>query len=255
MAERGPRSFPHSRYDPVAAIFDLDGTLTDNMPWHARAFEVFMRRHGLPPLTMELRRRLDGKRNDEIMPVLFGRDLTADEQRDLAHEKETLYRETAAGQLEPMPGLLALLDALEAREIPVAVATSGPRENVSYSLREIGLADRITVIVRGDEVPHGKPAPDIYLRAAELLGVDPARCLGFEDAPVGVEAIVRAGMRCVALTTSFDAAVFSQAAVPPHVIYRDFDGYLAAEGAWLRALAGTAPLTSSARRASEKTLD
>jgi len=241
MSDRTSRSFTQSRYDPLGVVFDLDGTLTDNMPWHARAFEVFMRRHGLPPLTMDLRRRLDGKRNDEIMPVLFGRELSGDEQRDLADEKETLYREMSAGHLVPMPGLPDLLDALAARGIPVAVATSAPSENVRYSLRELGLSERIAVIVRGDEVEHGKPAPDIYLRAAAMLGVPAPQCLGFEDAPVGVEAVVRAGMRCVALTTSFDADVFSSAEAVPHATYRDFHAYLDGEGAWLSFTPSTGP--------------
>ena len=73
-------------------MFDLDGTLADNMHWHARAFQVFVERHGLPPITEATRRRIDGKRNAEIMPILFERPLSVDEVTTLAWEKEELYR-------------------------------------------------------------------------------------------------------------------------------------------------------------------
>jgi beta-phosphoglucomutase len=234
-------------FRPHAVVFDLDGTLTDNLPWHARAFEAFTRRHRLPPMTMEMRRRLDGKRNDEVMPVLFGRMLSDEEQRVLADEKESLYRDVAKGHLRPMPGLPALLDVLEARAIPVALATSAPQENVAYTLREIGLADRIATIARGDEVPNGKPAPDVFLLAARLLGADPAMCLAFEDAPVGVEAAVRAGMRCVAITSSFSPAVFAESACPAHAIYPDYVCFLEGEGEWLLSTDAVAGAVGPAR--------
>lgn len=220
---------------PSAAIFDLDGTMVDNMAWHTQAFEAFLARHGLPPVTMDLRKRIDGKRNREIFPLLFGREMTLDEVREYEREKEGAYREVSRGVLQPMPGLLRLLDWYDAQGVPVAVATSAPPENVVHTLTEIGLADRITTIARGDQVPRGKPAPDVFLRAAELLGVDPAACLAFEDAPIGVAAARHAGMRCVALTTSFTPDAFFAADPPPHATYPDFDAFLEAEAALFSA--------------------
>lgn len=220
-------------FRPAAVVFDLDGTLADNMLWHAQAFDRFVARHGLPPITMAMRRRIDGKRNTEIMPILFEREMTPAEIEAHEDEKEGTYRELSRGALRMTAGALRLLDRLTAHGIPVAVATSAPAPNVTHTLDELGLTDRFAVIVRSDEVAHGKPAPDVYLRAAERIGVLPSACLAFEDAPVGVAAAVSAGMRCLAITTTFPAAAFMSAPLPPHGTCADFDAYLGAEGRWL----------------------
>ena len=94
---------------PRGAVFDLDGTLVDNMPIHAEAFSIFASRHGLPPLTLEDRARLDGKRNRDIFPILFNRPLEDPVLRAYADEKEAIYRELSQGRLVPMRGLDRLL--------------------------------------------------------------------------------------------------------------------------------------------------
>ena len=189
-------------FRPQAVIFDLDGTLVDNMPWHAQAFDAFVSRHQLPAMDMAMRERTDGKRNREIFPMLFGRDLTDAEMEALEEEKEGMYREVSSGRLQPLAGLSALLGRLEVHGIPAGVATSGPKKNVAHTLAEIGLAGRFQVIARGDQVQRGKPAPDVFLHAARLIGVAPEACLAFEDAPLGVAAARSAGMMCVAVTSS-----------------------------------------------------
>jgi HAD superfamily hydrolase (TIGR01509 family) len=214
-------------------VFDLDGTLADNMHWHAEAFHRFVRRHGLPPLTPDIRRAIDGKRNVEIMPILFDRPLSAGEIDALAFEKEELYRELSRGKVRPVAGAPALIETLERAGVPWAVATSAPRANVAHTLGELGLSTRAAAIALSDEVPRGKPFPDVYLRAAELVGVPPWACLAFEDAPVGVAAARTAGMRCLALTSTFPADVFAASDPPPDATYPDFEAYLAGEGAWL----------------------
>jgi HAD superfamily hydrolase (TIGR01509 family) len=208
-------------------IFDLDGTLADNMAVHAEAFAIFVGRPGLPALTMADRARLDGKRNRDIFPDLFGRALEEDFLRACIHEKESLYRDLSGGRLQPVPGLLPLLDALEAEGIPVAIATSAPAENVDHTLRELGLAQRLTRIVRSDRVARGKPFPDVFLAAAELVGRAPADCLAFEDAPAGLLAARAAGMTCVAITTGFEAAALAEAGAVPDLAVRDYDEFLA----------------------------
>lgn len=216
-------------------MFDLDGTLADNMHLHARAFQIFVERHGLPPLTGAMRRRIDGKRNAEIMPILFDRPLTADDVAALAREKEALYRDLSQGALQPIRGLTTLLARLAAHGIPAGVATSAPRENVSHTLAELGLAGRFAAVALSDEVARGKPYPDVYLRAADDLRVPPGDCLAFEDAPVGVAAAVAAGMRCLALSSTFPAETFRVADAPPAGVCADFEDYLAGEGQWLAA--------------------
>jgi HAD superfamily hydrolase (TIGR01509 family) len=222
-------------FRPRAIVFDLDGTLTDNMALHAEAFAAFSERHGLAPQTLADRRRLDGKRNSEIFPVLFGREIGREELLVLEQEKESLYREWSVGRLSPAPGALALIERARAHGIAVAVATSAPAENVTHTLREIGLPGLSDVVARGDMVPRGKPFPDVFLEAARRVGVDPSACLAFEDAPMGVEAAVMAGMVCVALTTSFDAATLRSSRVPPHACVAHYDEFLDGPGAWLRA--------------------
>ena len=217
------------------AIFDLDGTIVDNMAVHMEAFAVFCQRHGLKPLTVDDRKRLDGRRNREIFPDLFGRALTDEEQQAFAEEKEALYRQLSVGRLRPVGGFVDLLDHLDARGIKVAVATSAPPGNVSHTLAELGLAGRLTSVVRGDQVARGKPFPDVFLEAAARLGVSPADCVAFEDAPIGIVAARAAGMRTVAISNSFPAEVFLAPAVGADEVVRDFTDYLARFGRQLPA--------------------
>ncbi|HSK08023.1 MAG TPA: HAD family phosphatase [Vicinamibacterales bacterium] len=222
------------------AIFDLDGTIVDNMALHMEAFAIFSERHGLPPLTKEDRRRLDGRRNKDIFPDLFNRSLSEAELLAHAGEKESLYRSLSAGRLVPLAGFDRLVAALDRRSIPIAIATSAPLDNVLHTLREIGLDRDALPIVRSDEVARGKPWPDVFLAAAARVGRAPEECVAFEDAPIGVAAAVAAGMETVAVTTSFSAADFAgHASVPRHVI-ATFDDYLEGPGRWLR-VSPTAP--------------
>ena len=239
---------PLSDFRPRGVIFDLDGTLTDNMPWHAQAFAIFLARHGLPALTMEMRERIDGKRNAEIFPILFGREVSAEETRQFEDEKEGAYRELSRNRLRPIAGVLPLLERLEARGIGVAVATSAPAKNVEHTLDAIGLAGRLPLVVRSDAVPRGKPHPDVFLYAARKLDVPPESCLAFEDAPVGVTAAIRAGMRCVAITSSFPPDTFASGSARADTAYRDFEEFLANEGRWLT----TRPEAGEAREVHER---
>ena len=232
-------TFPARRVAGV--VFDIDGTLLDNMPFHIEAFEAFNEAHGLPPLTLETRRWMDGKRNSDIFPGLFARELSEAEIAHLAHEKESAYRRLSKGRLTPLPGLIRLLDALDLAHVPVALATSAPRENVVHTLHELGLSERLTVIARSDEVPLGKPAPDVFLEAARKIGVCAPDCLAFEDAPIGVVAAGRAGMTCVGIATSYEPEMLAATDPPPALVVPDFDALLDGEGAWLLALAAARP--------------
>ncbi|HHH42091.1 MAG TPA: HAD family hydrolase, partial [Chloroflexi bacterium] len=114
-------------------------------------------------------------------------------------ERDRLFLAAVPSRLRACPGLLPLLEALAERGLPLGVATSGHRRYVELALRTLGIADRFQAVATGDEVARGKPAPDVYLLAAERLGVPPACCLVLEDAPLGVAAARAAGMVCVAV--------------------------------------------------------
>lgn len=223
--------FPARRVAGV--VFDVDGTLLDNMPFHIEAFEAFTAAHDLPPLTLEMRHWMDGRRNSDIFPRLFERALSDEEIATLSLEKESAYRRLSAGRLQPLPGLMRLLDALDAARIPVALATSAPRDNVEHTLRELGFAVRLSVVARSDEVAHGKPAPDVFLEAARKMGVAAADCLAFEDAPMGVVAAGRAGMTVVAVSTSYPPETLAATDPPPTLVVPDFDALLEGPGSWL----------------------
>jgi beta-phosphoglucomutase len=222
-----------SELRPRAVVFDLDGTLVDNMTLHAQAFERFAQAHDLPPLTMDLRRRIDGKRNSEIFPMLFEREMTMDEVLEFEEEKEGAYRQLSRGRLVPVRGALTLLSRLEALGIGFAVATSAPLKNVLHTLAETGLDRRVAVIARGDEVPRGKPFPDVFALAAERLRVPADECLAFEDAPIGVAAAVAAGMTCVGVATTFSPEQFNAHIPAPLAVLPDYESFLQGPGRWL----------------------
>jgi HAD superfamily hydrolase (TIGR01509 family) len=212
---------------PDGFIFDLDGTLLDNMPLHMTAFARFAERHGLPPLRPADRARFDGKRNRDIFPALVGRELSDDEQRQFAEEKEADYRELSRGRLAPLAGLHALLRILYVNGIAVGVATSAPLKNVEHTLGELGLFHLASFTARSDEVARGKPFPDVFLAAASLVGVAPERCVAFEDAAMGIQAAQTAGMKAIAITTTFRRDQFVALGATPDEAVADYDEFLA----------------------------
>lgn len=191
---------------PLAAVFDMDGTLVDNMGFHAEAWIQTARRHGVHNVDVEhFEQHFAGKKNEEIFPELLQREIPVDELNAYAWDKEALYRELATASLSPMPGLIAFLDDLRARGIPLAIATAAPKENRELVIELFGLRHRIDAVVGAEDVVKGKPAPDIFLKAAASLGIDPALCVAFEDAKNGVLSAKAAGMSVVGVVTTTPA--------------------------------------------------
>lgn len=194
--------------DPVSVIFDMDGVLVDSNPAHHVTFSLMGEKYGVP-FTWEMMLGMVGMHNNEIIPRWLGKDypgLTPERIDEISREKEALYREKAAATLQPVPGVVELVRALHAAGFPLAVGSSGPRENVELAMEVTGVKECFPVRVTGSDVRRGKPAPDIFLKAAELLGQPPARCVVIEDAPQGVQAALNAGMKVIAVTTSKPAA-------------------------------------------------
>jgi len=184
-----------------AFLFDMDGVLVDSNPLHRRAWEAFNRFHGIET-TPEMHQRMYGKRNDEIVRDFFGEALSDAEVFEHGRAKETLYRELASKQIEDMlvPGVREFLRKYH--YVPKAVATNAEPNNVSFFLDGLRLGASFDAVVDGDQVKRPKPYPDIYLRAAELVGEPPEACLVFEDSHSGVAAGVAAGMKVIGLTTT-----------------------------------------------------
>lgn len=187
-----------------AFIFDMDGTMVDSMPAHARAWEVFARRHqvGLP--VAEILRRTTGRNGAECVRELLGPGIPDERAWALIGEKEACYREIFGREFREVAGFSAFAQAAHQRGMKLAVATAGDRENLAFVLERVHLQPEAEV--RGDMGLPGKPEPAIFLEAARRLGVPPAECIVFEDAPFGIEAAGRAGMRAVAICTTHSAA-------------------------------------------------
>jgi beta-phosphoglucomutase-like phosphatase (HAD superfamily) len=205
----------------AALIFDMDGTMIDSMPWHAKSWLEFTRRHGLAIEVGELMRRTTGRTGVECMCELFKTDLDNEEALALVHEKEAIYRELFAPVFAEVGGFTRFAADACDRGLKLAVGTAGDKHNISFVFSRLKMAPPPHAIVGGDEGLPGKPQPDIFLEAARRLGVAPAQCIVFEDAPLGIEAARRAGMRAVAICTSHEASDLAG----PHVVAqaRDYE--------------------------------
>ena len=188
-----------------ALIFDMDGTIVHNMPTHNQAWHDTLAEAGVQIDLDEFNRATTGKKTEEILRLMLGAQLSQTEITFWGERKETLYRERFACCREPLPGLLHLLEQAHALNLPMAVASAAPPENVAFILDELDLRRHFKAVVGGHEVQNGKPDPEIFLKAAEILGVEPAQCLVFEDALAGIEAARRAGMEAIMLCTTIEA--------------------------------------------------
>ncbi len=204
MASIGPFSFPAGGFDAV--VFDCDGTLVDSMPAHFEAWcealalygaggvfkeDVFMAMGGRPTrdIVVEL--------NDEY-------DLRLDPETVAFAKREAFLKRL--GSLTLIDEVAAFADSLRGR-IPMAIASGGSRMVVEKTLSILGVSDWFDEVVTADDVTEGKPAPDIFLKAARLLGVVPSKCLALDDAPAGILSAQRAGMHVIAVPTPLSSSL------------------------------------------------
>lgn len=193
----------------VGFIFDMDGTMVDNMMVHHRAWQTKLASVGLNLTLDEVIAQCHG-RNDEILTRLFGDRFSADERRQISQEKEAQYRLTVGGQLKLVDGLPEFLWTAFELGIPMGIGTAANIENVDFVLDTLNIRHFFGAILCERDVVKGKPDPEVFLKAADLLSVPAAQCLVFEDSPTGARAARNAGMNTVILTTTHQQPEFAE---------------------------------------------
>ncbi|HTT70362.1 MAG TPA: HAD-IA family hydrolase [Anaeromyxobacteraceae bacterium] len=198
LLELSQRVRPPPRYPVRAVIFDWDGTLIDSEPNYYLADAKLLARYGLPFTEEDKRRYIGGSNIDEMTD--FKRRFALEESpQELAALKNRLYLEIAESSTRLFPEMKRFLDGVRARGLKVAVASGSAPAVLGRLLAAVGLTGAFGAVVSADEVLLGKPAPDVFLEAARRLGVAPEECVVVEDARYGVEAALRAFMRCIAV--------------------------------------------------------
>lgn len=201
VSNAGSEAFHLDDRMSFGVIFDWDGVVVDSSAQHERAWELLAAERNLPLPDGHFKRGF-GKKNEVIIPDL-GWATEAAAVAELAARKEALYRERVrADGIVALPGVRELLTSLRDAGVPCAVGSSTPRENLDALFEMLRLDGFFAAVVSGDDVTHGKPAPDIFLLAAERIGLSPERCVVIEDAFVGIEAAHAGGMKCVAVATT-----------------------------------------------------
>jgi beta-phosphoglucomutase family hydrolase len=187
----------------LALILDMDGVIIDSNPVHRRVWAQYNRLFGIET-DEAMQQRLYGRRNDDIVRDFFGEHLTAEEVQAHGAAKEQLFRETIRPVINEalVPGVREFLD--RHRRLPIGLATNAEPANAEFLLQAARLAAYFRVVVDGHQVVRPKPYPDIYLRAAELLEIEPLNCVVFEDSAAGIQAARGAGMSVVGVRTTHD---------------------------------------------------
>lgn len=185
-----------------AFLFDLNGTMINDMGYHLDAWHNIINNELGGSLDREaVKKEMYGK-NEELLIRVFGQGrFSPAEMAEISIEKEKRYQQTYLPHLQLIGGLPQFLEAARQRGIPMAIGSAAITFNIDFVLDNLHIRHYFKAIVSADNVTHSKPDPETYLKAAMLLGVDPASCIVFEDAPKGVEAAANAGMQCVVLTT------------------------------------------------------
>lgn len=193
-----------------AFIFDMDGVLTDNMRFHADSWVELFSDFGLQGLDAE-RYLVEtaGMKGLDVLRYFLDPQISEREAERLTELKDFLYRVMSRERIKAMPGLGGFLDAAGKRGVQLGIGTGAGPKNIEYVLGLLNMTNTFQAIVDPSQVRHGKPEPDIFLRAASLLNAAPSDCIVFEDALPGVEAARKAGMQCVAVTTTNQAEAFS----------------------------------------------
>ncbi|MDB5249234.1 MAG: haloacid dehalogenase superfamily protein [Segetibacter sp.] len=203
----------------LAVLFDMDGVIVDSNPYHKLAFETFLQRHDVFLTDDELKTRVYGRTNQEIMRFIFKDNFSPERSVVWAEEKEAIFRELYQ-EVSPVKGLVPFLQNLKALNIKTAVGTSAPKLNLDFIFEKTNLLQYFDALLHAGDVQYGKPNPEIYLKAAALLKINPAGCIVIEDSLPGVKAGLDAGMKVIGITTTHTIKELGNA----HLVIEDFEG-------------------------------
>ena len=184
-----------------AVLFDMDGVIIDSEPLWSKAEQQLLARRNLRS-SSQLKTVMMGLDSSEAVGFLIKHYDLKESVSDVVAERNQLVADLFRQFLRPMPHALQLVRSVQAAQIKTGLVTSSPQELVDLALSKLNITELFDLILSGDQVAPGKPAPDIYLTAAEALGVSHENCLVIEDAPHGVAAAKAAGMCCLAISTS-----------------------------------------------------
>ncbi|MDJ1483783.1 HAD family phosphatase [Cytophagaceae bacterium YF14B1] len=189
-------------------IFDMDGTMVDNMMVHHHAWQKKLAEVGLELTLDEVVANCHGK-NDDILVRLFGDKYTFEERDRISSDKEARYREIFLSQLKLVEGLPELLEEAYQAGIPMGIGTAARFENVDYVLDNLNIRHYFKAVVVDRDVTNGKPDPEVFFKVADQMEVPYANCLVFEDSPTGAKTARNAGMKAIILTTTHKAEEFT----------------------------------------------
>ncbi len=185
-----------------AVIFDMDGVIAHTNPYHSLAFREFFKKRNLYPTDAEFAEHMFGKSNSYILKHFLGRPVTGEEFVAMEEEKEGLFREIYAPHVSDIKGFLIFLATLKEAGLKTGVATSAPRANLDLIMGKLGFEPLMESVMASENVTRHKPDPEVYLKSAANLQVNPAQCVVFEDSFSGVTAARNAGMKVVGVLTS-----------------------------------------------------
>ena len=184
-----------------AIVFDLDGTLTNTDPLHFRIFQQMLGERGISVDEAVYQRQISGRTNEAIVKDFFPF-FSDREILQFSEEKEQRFRHLAQSQIEPMPGLMALLDWIEHHHLRTAIVTNAPRLNAEFMLHGLQLSDRFEFVVLGEDLPRAKPDPLPYETAISRLNLLPQEVLVFEDSPSGIRAAIAAHIPTIGIAST-----------------------------------------------------
>ena len=194
----------------LGVIFDVDGVLLDSYQMHFQCWMALAEEDDIVITESEFR-SLFGRRGPEIARQVWGPELPEKQIVSIHRRKQALYRESLQRNLPAMDGAVQLIDGLVEAGLVLAVGSSAPPANVEMTLERLGRRQAFSAIVTGSDVTQGKPDPRVFLLAAQRMGIEPSHCAVIEDAVVGIDAAVTAGMIAIALLGTAPADRFTQA--------------------------------------------